>query len=163
MGVIQNELRMVLASMSQKCVPPYSCWSGSIGISENFDFCTRLQHFIYHSWGWFESSSLKGKEECFASFGHLIRNVKIPINSFNGVSFSHIWRHDNFITHNHTKHAKHISSLPVWIDDIPLHFNAIILAGITKFITHARHISGLLVLTENILLYPNPTILSWFD
>ena len=146
--------------MSQKCVPPYSCWSGSIGGSENFDFCTRLQHFIYHSWGWFESRVPWKVKECFASFSHLITDVKILINSFNGVSFSHIRIWDNFITHNLTKHAKHINNLLVWIDDIPLHLNAIILAGITEFTTHTRHISDLLVLMENIPLYPNPIILA---
>ena len=48
----------------------------------------------------------------------------------------------------------------MWIDDIPLHLNAIILAGTIEFTTHIRNISDLLVLMENIPLYPNPIILA---
>ena len=64
-------------------------------------------------------SALKSEDQSFASFGHLIAGVEAHAESFHSFSFSYIHRQENFVIHNLARHVRHVSSLPVWMKDVP--------------------------------------------
>ena len=47
--------------------------------------------------------------------------------SFNFWGFSHIHKQGNCVTHNLARHARHVSGLLVWMEDVPPHINSILL------------------------------------
>ena len=58
-------------------------------------------------------TALESNNDSFASFGLLIINARLFIVTFNHNSFSHACRQVNFVAHNLTRHARHVSSLSV--------------------------------------------------
>ena len=69
--------------------------------------------------------------ESFSSYDHLIIEIKVCATSFNFCRFSHIHKQDICVTHNL---AKHVSGLSVWLKDISLHINSILLAYFSWFV-----------------------------
>ena len=65
-----------------------------------------------------------------ASFGLLISDAKLLIETFRDVSFSHVQSQGNSVTLNFTRHAKHVTGLLVWIKCVPSHFNSAMLADL---------------------------------
>ena len=59
-------------------------------------------------------------------------HITLP-NSFNVVRFYHVKRQGNFVAHNIAKHARHVSEFTVWMEDVPPHLLAIILANLADF------------------------------
>ena len=54
-----------------------------------------------------------------ASFGLPIQDVKCFANLFHCIRFSHVRRKGNSVTHNLTRHARHVTSFQVWMEDVP--------------------------------------------
>lgn len=75
--------------------------------------------------------ALQSDKESFASFGHLIVDVKSK--AFNAVIFSHTRRQGNSVAHNLTCHAKHVRGFLVWMENVPPHLLAVTLANLTRF------------------------------
>ena len=73
-------------------------------------------------------TALKCEDQSFTSFRHLISEVKFYAKFFQSFSFSHICRQGNSIAQNFTKHLRHVSSLLVWIEDVPPTLNNVLLA-----------------------------------
>ena len=56
-----------------------------------------------------------------ASFGLLIEDVKAIDESFQCISFSHVRKEGNIVTHNLVRQARHVTSYLVWMEDVPSH------------------------------------------
>jgi len=56
-----------------------------------------------------------------ASFGLLIRDAHILVGLFNCISFLHVGRDNNYVTHNLARCACHVIGLFVWMEDVPFH------------------------------------------
>ena len=78
--------------------------------------------------------SLRSEESFFASFGHLIEDAKVIAESFVCFIVSHVKRQGNSVAHNLTRHARHVSDLKVWMEGVPLHLNAIIVADLASLV-----------------------------
>lgn len=63
---------------------------------------------------------LTSKEESFPPFGHILTSAK-HMTDTNRIFFSRVLRLGNFVAHNLIKHARHISSYKIWIEDVPPH------------------------------------------
>lgn len=69
---------------------------------------------------------MKDPTPFLASFGHLIRDGKIFAESFHKINFSHVRHEGNFVAHKLARHAIHVISSSVWMEDVPPHFHAVI-------------------------------------
>ena len=56
-----------------------------------------------------------------ASFGLLIQDVKVIVESFQCISFSHVCIVGNIVAHNLVRQAHHVTGYSVWMDDVPSH------------------------------------------
>lgn len=63
-----------------------------------------------------------------ADYRHLVDDAKRLVNQFESMEFSHVKREDNSTIHNIARHARHVSELSVWMEDVPPHLSAIIQA-----------------------------------
>ena len=72
--------------------------------------------------------ALGSDDEPLASFVHLIEYAKSYADTFSSISFFHSCRQYNSVTSNLIRHAKHVSNLSVYMEDIPSHLNDVILA-----------------------------------
>ena len=54
--------------------------------------------------------ALRDNSSSLASFGLLIRDIKIHAELFHCISSSHVGRDGNSVTHNLTRHARHVTS-----------------------------------------------------
>ena len=72
--------------------------------------------------------TLCSEDESFSSYGHLIAEAKLLTVSFYSFCVSHIHKQGNSVARNLTRHARHVSGLMVWIEDVPPHINSILLA-----------------------------------
>ena len=71
--------------------------------------------------------SFEKQRECFTTFGHLIYEAKLLFEAFCLISFSHVKRLGKSMTHNLTRYANHITSLSVWMKDVPSQLNALLI------------------------------------
>ena len=65
--------------------------------------------------------AIQAKEQSLASYGNLIEEIRKYANSFLNVRISHVKRKGNFVTHSLARHARHVSSLVVWMEEVPSH------------------------------------------
>ena len=89
------------------------------------------QALSFLSWEWYVFSyswrrffqllinALKDSSPLVASFGLLIQDFHLFAEHFHCISFSHICRNGNSIAHNLIRHARHVTSSLVWIEDVP--------------------------------------------
>ena len=56
-----------------------------------------------------------------ASFGLFIPNIKAYAEFFRCTSFSHVRREGNIVAHNLTRHACHVTSFSIWMEDVASH------------------------------------------
>ena len=64
---------------------------------------------------------LKSQERNLCPLGLLMEDVKIYLNHFQRVLYSHVKRNGNSVAHNLAKHAISILGFQVWMEDIPSH------------------------------------------
>ena len=65
--------------------------------------------------------ALKAEDHNLSPLGLLVEDVKLVANNFVSLSYSHIKRNGNSVTHNLAKHALRISDFQVWMEDVPTH------------------------------------------
>ena len=56
-----------------------------------------------------------------ASFGLFIPNIKAYAEFFRCTSFSHVRREGNIVAHNLARHACHVTSFSMWMEDVASH------------------------------------------
>ena len=47
-----------------------------------------------------------------------IQDIRLYVEHFHGINFSHVCRNGNSLTHNLTRHAYHVTGSLVWIEDV---------------------------------------------
>jgi len=60
-----------------------------------------------------------------ASFGLLIQDVKVIVESFQCISFSHVCRESNTVAYNLARYACHVIGYSVWMEDVSSYIFAI--------------------------------------
>ena len=104
----------------------------------SFSFIFQFNFYLFILWLNFSSISiylfkfitaLKCEDQSFTPFKHLISEVKFYAKFFQSFSFSHICRQGNSIAQNFTRHLRHVSSLLVWIENVPQILNNVLLAN----------------------------------
>ena len=63
--------------------------------------------------------ALQDNSPSLAPFGLLIRDAQEAANFFTCISYAHVGRNDNFVAHNLTKYARHITGFFVWMEVVP--------------------------------------------
>ena len=69
--------------------------------------------------------ALMCEESLLADYEHLVDNAKRLANQFESVEFSHVKREGNSVAHNNARHARHVSKLSEWMEDVPPHLSAV--------------------------------------
>ena len=62
----------------------------------------------------------------FSPFSHILVSAKENTNFTYCISFSHICRLSNSVTHNLAKHARHVKGFLVWMEDVPPHLQSVL-------------------------------------
>lgn len=138
LGVIaQNSQGLVLASLSKKStLPPLvddveaMVTAGAILFFQELG----LSSFVLERDSEFIIDAFKSKHDSFASYGHLLASPKSLVASFNMIYFSRTHRLENVVTHNLTKRTRYVSSLIVWMKDVPPHFHDVVLVDCVNFL-----------------------------
>ena len=72
------------------------------------------------------------EDSSFADHGHLIEEAKLLSSSFTSCSFSHVKRQGNSAAHHLARHARHVSSQLVWLENVPPQILAVTLADLVS-------------------------------
>ena len=72
--------------------------------------------------------ALQAEELSLASFGNIIEEAQSYAKTFHSFKVNHINQRGNSVTHKLARHARHISGLVVWMEEIPPHLISILLA-----------------------------------
>ena len=72
--------------------------------------------------------ALQDAEQSFATFGNLIEEIKFHADSFLNCNFSYVKRKGNSVAHSLARHAKHVSGLFVWREEVPPPIVSVLLA-----------------------------------
>ncbi|XP_075655236.1 uncharacterized protein LOC142625472 [Castanea sativa] len=73
-------------------------------------------------------TTLSSDETSLSTYGHILSSGKDMIGADSCVSFSHVCRSGNSVTHNITKHARYVRGFSVWTEDVSSHLIFIIFA-----------------------------------
>jgi len=71
-------------------------------------------------------NTLSSNKDSFSPFGYILDSAKALTES-SRISFSHVHWLGNSIAHNLAKHARHVSSYLVWMEDVPPHLYSVLL------------------------------------
>ena len=72
--------------------------------------------------------AIQAEEQSLASYGNLIEEIRKYANSFLNVRISHVKRKGNSVVHSLARHARHVSGLVVWMEEVPSHILPVLLA-----------------------------------
>ena len=79
-------------------------------------------------------SALQSEEQPFASEDHLIAEARTHAESFHSSRVSHICIQGNFVAYNFTKYVRHVNSLVVWMENVLLQLNNVLIVHYDEFI-----------------------------
>ena len=99
----------------------------SLGSSTGYFFCSVNRMFLLYTWRRLrtcDKDSLQWRDFP-SSFGHILESAKATTEA-NCVFFSHVHRFGNSITHDLTKHARHVSGYTVWMKNVPSHLYSVL-------------------------------------
>ena len=71
---------------------------------------------------------IQAEEQSLASYVNLIEEIKSHAESFLSFRISHVKRNRNSVAHSLARHAKHVSGLVVWMEEVPSHILPVLLA-----------------------------------
>ena len=75
-------------------------------------------------------NSTKNDVPSLDSYGHLIEEAKLLIESFVVFSVSPVKRQKNSVAHNFARYTRHISDLSIWIKSDLSHLNVVTFADL---------------------------------
>ena len=74
-------------------------------------------------------NSLRSKEASLSSFGHLLQSAKSTLVTSKCIAFFYVRRTCNKVARNIARHARHITSLSVWVENVPPHLYDVLFAN----------------------------------
>ena len=78
------------------------------------------------------TKALQQEGPSFACYGQLIEETQELIGLFNSCSVTHVCRKGNSLTHNLARHARHVSGLLVWMEEVSPHLNNVLIADYVR-------------------------------
>ena len=72
--------------------------------------------------------ALQAEDQSLASYGNLIEEIRFHVDSFLNFRVSYVKRKGNSVAYNLARHARHVSNLVVWMEEVPTHIISILLA-----------------------------------
>ena len=129
--VIQDDKGQVVESMDEKITLPYLVTVVEVIAAKRalrFALDIGLSPIVLKGDSKNTIDALMWEGSLLADYGHLVDDAKRLANQFESMEFSHIKREDNSVVYNIARHARHVSELSVWTDDVPPHLYAIIQA-----------------------------------
>ena len=129
--VIQDDKGQVVAFMDEIITLPYTVTTVELIAAKRalrlaLDFVLSLIVLEGNSKNTIDA--LMCEVSLLADYGHLVDDTKRLANQFDFVVFSHVKREGNSAAQNIARHAKHVSELSVWMEDVPPHLSAVIQA-----------------------------------
>ena len=73
--------------------------------------------------------ALFNEDPSLADYDHLVDEAKMLVKEFLEINFSHVMRQSSSVIHNNARHARHVSELMVWVEDVPPHLSTVIQAN----------------------------------
>ena len=122
--IVRDSQGLVLASMSQVIPLPLTVVElKTLAAAKALEFASDLNLGKVFLEGDSETviNSLNDNSPSLAPFGLLIQEVKNYANLFQCISFLHVCREGNNVAHNLARHARHVNSFSVWMEDVPSH------------------------------------------
>ena len=124
-GVVRrNNKGVVMASCAEKINQAYKAYKiKALATLKALKFVHELgfQNAILEGDSLGLIQALKAKDHNLSPLGLLAEDVKLFANNFVRLSYSHIKRNGNSVTHNLAKHAIRIPDFQVWMEDVPTH------------------------------------------
>ena len=65
--------------------------------------------------------AIQAEEQSLASYGNLIEEIRLHADSFLNFRISHVKIKRNSVAHSLTRHARYVSGLVVWMEEVPSH------------------------------------------
>ena len=129
--VIRNCQGNVMASLSEQAPLPFSpdiveAMAAATAISSAQEL--GIRPFILEGDSEAVIKTFMAAEDSLSSFGHIISLAKSTLVTNECISFSHTYKSGNKVAHNLVRHARHVRSLIVWMEDAPPHLYPVLFA-----------------------------------
>ena len=156
--MIRNDQGQVLASLSQQISLPHSpdvvealatAWAIS------FDLEIGCSSFILDGDSKTVIKTLNCEENSLSPFGYILALAKATTEASCYISFSHIRRLGNSVTHNLTTHTRHVRGFLVWMKDVlpHPHLNSVLFIDNGWFFLQLKFRGFFLKKKKNIYIY----------
>ena len=132
--VIRDNNGAVLASCSKKLTRAYKAEeTETLAAQKALMFTHELgfQRVILEGDALGLIQALKPQEQNLSLLGSLVEDVKVYLNHFQRVLYSHVKRNNNSVAHNPAKHAIRIPNFQVWMEDVPSHIVSFLYSDVT--------------------------------
>lgn len=130
-AVIRDSEGRVLASLSEKIPLPQTVADLEAAAARRAILLAKelnLNSIILEGDSEIITKAILAEEQSLASYGNLIEEIKMHADSFPTVRFSHINRRGNSVAHSLARHARHVSGLVIWMEEVPSHILPVLLA-----------------------------------
>ena len=118
----------VLASLTEKIPLPQTVADMEATVARRAIMLARdlnLNSIILEGDSEIITRAILAEEQSLASYGNLIKEIKIYVDSFHNFKISHVKRKRNFVAHSLTRH---VNGLVVWMEEVPSHILPLLLA-----------------------------------
>ena len=120
--IIRDEKGQIIASMAEKVPLPNSVAAlEAVAAVKALNFAAELglSSVVVEGYSEIAIKALLSEDISFADHGHLVEEAKLIFALFSFCIFSHVKRQGNSVAHCLARHARHVSSKLVWIEDVP--------------------------------------------
>lgn len=93
-----------------------------------FEKVLNLQSIILEGDSELINRALQQEDPSFACYGQLIEETQALVGIIPSCSVSHVRRKRNSLAHNLARHARFVSGLVIWMEEVPPHLNNVLIA-----------------------------------
>ena len=127
--IVRNSEGSGVASMAESFQLPFSITAVEVIATKKalqFAFDLGLSSIVLEDDSKITIDGLRREELSLAEYGHLLDEARDIAKQLPKVEFNHVLRQDNKVAHNIAKHARHVSELLMWMEDVPPHLFPVI-------------------------------------
>ena len=121
--VVRDSQGMVMVSLSENIPLPHSVVNlETLATCRGLEFSLELgfDKAILGGDSIIVIAALRDPSPSLASYGLLLQDAQMMACSFTCISFQNVGRVGNNVAHNLARHAHHVTSFSVWMEDIPI-------------------------------------------
>ena len=129
--VVRDSMGEVLASLAENIPLPQTVADVEAAAARRAIMFARelsLSRVILEGDSEIINRAIQAEEQSLASYGNLIEEIKLQAESFLSFRSSHVKRNRNSVAHSLARHARHVSGLVVWMEEVPSHILSVLLA-----------------------------------